>query len=228
MARLKQFIAAALERHVAGPRIYLFTDRQTDRWMDGWMDVRYVKSSVAPPQLLYDGVPQPLTVIGLDGVPVGTPPAGPVGAAPPTTLKMPGARRAEIIVRGPDATVADARLVTLAVDTGPDGDSAPARPLLQLVVDGNATAPSWRMPVPALPPKSLGLPAPAASWLYRASPNVSRLLFFSQDPVDPANPLRPVTQSCFDGAAIFVNLMLIWRWVQVSFYLTVDGNTPVR
>lgn len=176
------------------------------------------------PQLLYDGVPQPLTLIALDGVPVGTPP---IGAAPPTTLKMPGARRAEFIVRGPGASVTDARLVTLAVDTGPDGDSDPARPLLQLVADANATAPSWRMPVPALPPKALSLPAPAASWLYRASPNASRRLFFSQDPADPANPQRPVTQGLESDIGV-ANLLLTQGWVQVSFYLTLDGKTPVR
>ena len=185
--------------------------------------LKYAGHGPAARQLLYDGVPQPLSVIALDGVPVGTPR---VGSAPPTSLKMPSARRAEIIVRGPDATVADARLVTLAVDTGPIGDSDPARPLVQLVPLGNATGPAWRMPVAALPPGPLSLPAPAASWLYRVVPNASRRLYFSQDDVDPANPQRPVTN---DACAFCCCLSLMEREAaQVSFYLTLDGRTPVR
>ena len=131
-------------------------------------------------QLVYDGVPQPIVVVALDGVAVGT---APPGAAPPTRLSMPGARRAEIIVRGPDASVLDARLVTLAVDTGPVGDADPARPLARLLVSADAVGPSWRMPVPLVPPRPMPLPAPAASRLYQATPNVSRRLFFSQDAV---------------------------------------------
>jgi hypothetical protein len=152
-------------------------------------DRRRLTPPPPPPQLLYDGVPQPLNIVAIDGVPVGTPP---VGAARPTRVALPTARRAEIIVRGPDASVLDARLVTLAVDTGPVGDSDPARPLVRIVPRDNATLPVWRMPIPALPAGPLGLPAPRAARLWRSAVNASRRLFFSQDAEDPGNPLRPV------------------------------------
>ncbi len=106
-----------------------------------------------PPQLLYDGVPQPLNIMALDGDPVGTPPAG---AARPARLARPCARRAEIVFRGPDASVLDARLATLAVDTGPIGDAGPARPLVRILPRGNATRPVWRRPVPAVLARPLG------------------------------------------------------------------------
>ena len=132
------------------------------------------------PQFLYDGVPQPITLIALDGVPVGTPASG---AAQPTRLSMPGARRAEFILKGPDTSVVDARLVTVAVNTGPLGDADPFRPLARLLPLADAVPPGWRMPVPLVPPRPLPLPAPAASRLYSSAPNISRRLFFSQDSV---------------------------------------------
>ncbi len=184
------------------------------------------------PQLLYDGVPQPLNVIALDGVPVGTPP---LGSSRPTSLFMPSARRAELIIQGPDASVADARLVTLNVNTGPTGDRDPARPLVQLVTFANATAPAWRMPVPALAPKPLDLPAPTVSWMYNVVPNATRRLFFSQDRFDPENPLRPVTDlddicacTCLYIYLVQSDRLALGYACQINFYLTLDGQIPRR
>jgi hypothetical protein len=134
-------------------------------------------------------VPQPLNIVALDGVPVGTPA---VGAARPTHLVLPSARRADIIVRGPSASVLDAQLATLAADTGPAGDLDPARPLVRILPRDNATLPVWRMPIPAVPARPLGLPAPRAARLWGAAVNATRRLFFSQDVEDPGDNLRPV------------------------------------
>jgi hypothetical protein len=131
-------------------------------------------------QLLYDGVAQPLILIALDGVPVGTQSPG---GARPTSVSLPVARRAELIVRGPDSSVTIAQVVTMAVDTGPAGDADPARPLILISARNDAVVPRWRMPVPVAPPRPLVLPAPAAAALLAMSPSVSRRLFFSQDEV---------------------------------------------
>jgi hypothetical protein len=128
-----------------------------------------------------------LILIALDGVPVGTQAAG---ASRPTSVSLPGARRAEFIVSGPDTSVATAQVVTLAVDTGPAGDVDPERPLILIVARNDAAVPRWRMPIPLAPPRPLKLPAPAAAALLSMSPNVSRRLFFSQDEVRDCSNIR--------------------------------------
>lgn len=71
---------------------------------------------------------------------------------------IPIAGRAEFIVTGPSSAVKNAKLVTLAINTGSDGDNDPqrtlatiqtvARPVLSLVRNGNAVpaaiGPTWK------------------------------------------------------------------------------------
>jgi FtsP/CotA-like multicopper oxidase with cupredoxin domain len=79
-------------------------------------------------QLLYDGVPQPVQIIGLDGVPIDSQDGTRRGRS--TTARnvlIPTAGRAEFIVLAPRAGVKLAQLVTLNVNTGPDGDNDPQR-----------------------------------------------------------------------------------------------------
>ena len=81
-------------------------------------------------QLLYDNVAQPLTLVALDGVPLGSQD----GTVPGQTLTqtdilIPPAGRAEFIVTAPGAAVKNAIFQTLNINTGPDGDNDPTRPL---------------------------------------------------------------------------------------------------
>jgi FtsP/CotA-like multicopper oxidase with cupredoxin domain len=81
-------------------------------------------------KLTYDGQIQPVTLVALDGVPIGSQD----GRRQGTTLTesdvyIPPAGRAEFIVTGPTASVKSAVLSTAAIDTGPAGDNDPARPL---------------------------------------------------------------------------------------------------
>ncbi len=128
-----------------------------------------------------------MILIALDGVPIGTQAAG---VSRPTSVSLPGARRAEFIISGPDTSVATAQVVTLAVDTGPAGDADPARPLIFILARNDAMVPRWRMPIPLAPPRPLALPVPAAAALLSKSPNVSRRLFFSQDEVRACPTIR--------------------------------------
>ena len=81
-------------------------------------------------QLTYDGAIQPLTIEALDGVPVGSQDGTRKGKSYQVNdILLPPAGRAEFIVDAPARSVKKALLSTLAVDTGPTGDSTPARPL---------------------------------------------------------------------------------------------------
>ena len=81
-------------------------------------------------QYVFDGVPQTMQLVGIDGVPVGsqdsTQPGQPI---PVRHFKLPPAARVEFIVAAPPASVQLAQFITRSVDTGPIGDNDPQRPL---------------------------------------------------------------------------------------------------
>ena len=81
-------------------------------------------------QYVFDGVPQTMQLVGIDGVPVGsqdsTQPGQPI---PVRHFKLPPAARVEFIVTAPPASVQLAQFITRSVDTGPIGDNDPQRPL---------------------------------------------------------------------------------------------------
>jgi FtsP/CotA-like multicopper oxidase with cupredoxin domain len=104
--------------------------RLTNSASDTILDIQYV----------FDGVPQPFQVVGIDGVPVnsqdGTQPGKPVQVK---HFVMPPAARAEFIVSAPPTTVKLAQLVTQAINTGPFGDNDPSRPLATIQLTNNYT-----------------------------------------------------------------------------------------
>jgi FtsP/CotA-like multicopper oxidase with cupredoxin domain len=81
-------------------------------------------------------------VVAVDGVPVnsqdGTQPGGLIGVK---HFTLPVASRVEVVVPAPPPTVHLAQLLTLNINTGPDGDNDPQRPLatIHLVSDANAS-----------------------------------------------------------------------------------------
>ena len=92
-------------------------------------------------QYVFDGVPQTMQLVGIDGVPVGsqdsTQPGQPIRVR---HFRLPPAARVEFIVAAPPASVQLAQLITRGVDTGPIGDNDPQRPLatIKLVDVGDA------------------------------------------------------------------------------------------
>jgi FtsP/CotA-like multicopper oxidase with cupredoxin domain len=110
-------------------------------------------------EVLYDGVPQTVQIADFDGVPAGSQDghrrARLVAAS---DVFLPTAGRAEFIVKAPSPHVKNASLVTLAIDTGPDGDNDTQRTLATLqtsskplwtaaVTDGTIAAPigpAWK------------------------------------------------------------------------------------
>jgi FtsP/CotA-like multicopper oxidase with cupredoxin domain len=95
--------------------------------------------------LLYDGVPQPLEIVAIDGVPVNsqdaTEPGRPLSVR---RFRLPTASRVEFVVTTPTARVASAELITNAVDTGPDGDCHPRRALFAIAPSARTAAAPYR------------------------------------------------------------------------------------
>src|SRR5262249_44938923 len=119
-----------------------------------WRVVNASADTILNLQLRYDNRVQPLKLVSLDGVPIGSQDGTRTGRLQNrANLFLPPAARAEFIVTGPSAKVKNAILYTLKVYTGPEGDSDPTRPLaaIQLASGGtiaSKAAASHRVTIP--------------------------------------------------------------------------------
>jgi FtsP/CotA-like multicopper oxidase with cupredoxin domain len=100
-----------------------------------WRVVNSSADTILDLQVLYDGKPQTLQVVGIDAVPVnsqdGTQPGQMI---PVTRFRLPVASRVEFLVRAPGAGVKRAQLVTNNINTGPQGDCDPSRPIFNIAL----------------------------------------------------------------------------------------------
>ena len=150
-------------------------------------------------QVHYDGAVQPLQIVALDGVPTGSQDGTMQGQiVTQTDILLAPAARAEFIVTGPSTKVKNATFMTLNVDTGPDGDNDPTRPLASIVT--TASSP----PLPVIPSPSKPAYHELFEGLTKAPVTAKRTLYFSEVLSDPSNPASPT-----------------------NFFITVDGATPV-
>ena len=126
-------------------------------------------------QLLAGGAAQPVRIIALDGVPVGA-----SSSSRQTSVLLPPGARAEFVVDTP-ASGQSMQLVTTKWDTGPQGDSDPARPIADLVSDNHAA-------------KAEQTPVAAEAKNHRWHPHndgvpvVQRRFYFSQISPSPQDP----------------------------------------
>lgn len=166
-----------------------------------WRVVNASSDSIVDLQLQYDGKPQKLQVVGLDGVPTGSQDGTRQGKiVNMTDILMPTASRAEFIVTGPSKSMKNAAFVTLNVDTGPIGDFDPNRPLATLTKPQAADEAQLEMPA------VVGAPGPQRfEGLADAKPMTQRTLYFSESFSD-ARP-KPF-------------------WLNTQFFITVEGATP--
>jgi FtsP/CotA-like multicopper oxidase with cupredoxin domain len=89
-------------------------------------------------QVVYDGKPQPIQLVALDGVTLGSQDGTAQGKLTTVTdLRLPPAARMEFIVTGPSATVKSAQFMTLAINTGPDGDNDTQRVIANIAPVGD-------------------------------------------------------------------------------------------
>jgi FtsP/CotA-like multicopper oxidase with cupredoxin domain len=143
-------------------------------------------------QVQYDGVPQLLQIVAFDGVPTGSQDGARQGRILNAKhVLIPTAGRAEFVVEAPAASVRTASFLTLAVNTGPDGDSDPQRTLAtiqtvaQTAAAGGAAVSANRGQDDAVP-ATVGPP-----WKQRfeslatAAVTAVRTLYFSEN-----NPLK--------------------------------------
>jgi FtsP/CotA-like multicopper oxidase with cupredoxin domain len=168
-----------------------------------WRVSNSTADSILDLQVQFDGVPQTLQVVGLDGVPIDSQDGARQGRILYTTdLLIPTAGRAEFIVSAPRSTVKNASLVTLGIKTGRLGDNDTPRTLATIRTlasdnDGDgANDDAITAPVGSAWPQRF-------EGLRDATPNVTRRLYFSEVLSDPNNPLSPT-----------------------NFFITVDGATP--
>ena len=158
-------------------------------------------------EVLIRRVPQPLGLVGMDGVPmrqnegrqnVAQPGAGSADAVDwQTHLGVPPGARVEFIVNGP-AEGETGLLVTRSVDTGPGGENDPNRMLAKIVPSASASEPRATLKSAPTP-----LPRVEDAWLGDVRPVRVRRLYFSEKLADPNDPTSAV-----------------------EFYLTVDGQEP--
>jgi len=164
-----------------------------------WRVVNATADTILDLQVQYDGVPQPLQVIGLDGVPVGSQDGTGQGRSfTATDILLATAARAELIVTAPGPGVKNATFLTLGIDTGPIGDNDPQRPIATITTSGHDDRAARTVPAKSGPPGPQRF-----AGLRDAQPTVNRTLYFSEVLSDPNNPLSPT-----------------------NFFITVDGATP--
>lgn len=100
----------------------------------------------------YDGKPQPLQVVGLDGVPTGSQDGKRQGTiVTERHILLPPAARAEFILAAPASSTTKAYLITRAIDGGPVSDNNPRRTVAQIVTT-DAPAKLRRLPERSRPP----------------------------------------------------------------------------
>jgi len=98
-----------------------------------WRVSNSTSDSILDLQVQFDGVPQTIQLVAIDGVAVnsqdGTQPGGMIAV---NHFRLPPASRVEFIVDAPSSTVSLAQLVTLNILTGANGDDDPNRPIFNV------------------------------------------------------------------------------------------------
>jgi FtsP/CotA-like multicopper oxidase with cupredoxin domain len=103
-----------------------------------WRITNSSSDTILDLQLQFDGVPQTVQVVAIDGVPVNSQDGALPGSLIPVThFRLPPASRVEVIANAPPPSVNLAQLVTLNILTGSDGDDDPNRPVFTIQVVGN-------------------------------------------------------------------------------------------
>ena len=104
-----------------------------------WRVVNSSADTILDLQVLYDGVPQTLQVVAIDAVPVNSQDGTQSGQLVPVTrFRLPVASRVEFLVTAPPPNVKVAQLVTNNINTGPQGDCDPTRPIFNIQLGNSA------------------------------------------------------------------------------------------
>ncbi len=105
-----------------------------------WRVTNSTADTILDLQVLYDGIPQTLQIVGIDAVPVNSQDGTQPGTLIPVTrYRLPVAGRVEFLVKAPASTVRVAQLVTNNINNGPQGDCDPTRPIFNIVLGNTDT-----------------------------------------------------------------------------------------
>jgi FtsP/CotA-like multicopper oxidase with cupredoxin domain len=148
-------------------------------------------------QVLFNGEPQAVGVVALDGAPINESGRSGNYALWQNHLGIPPGGRIEFVVNGPSEGTR-ASLVTRSVNTGSVGENDPTRPLANILAKGDAREPRSKLAAKPEP-----LPPARLAWVGGVTPARTRKLYFSETPQHPNDPNSPT-----------------------AFFLTVDGQTP--
>ncbi len=146
-------------------------------------------------QYVFDGSPQALQRVEIDGVAVNSQDGEqPGGLIPATHFVLAPAARVGFIVSAPPPSVQLAQLVTLAINTGPLGDNDPQRPLatIELGAGDNSAAVEH---VPAF--QSVNAKSQRFAGLAAAPIAERRVVYFDENCPPIPNPAMPCTPSQF-------------------------------
>jgi FtsP/CotA-like multicopper oxidase with cupredoxin domain len=167
-----------------------------------WRVANAAANTIMDLRVKYDGVEQPLQVVGFDGVPAGSQDGTRQGTiVTKTGLLLPPASRVEFIVTPPSAGVKSAILETESIDGGPADDTNPTRPLAQIQL---SDAP---LGLPHTPKRNGPPNKQRFEDLVTAKVTARRVLYFSETPaIIPRG----------NGKGRIVE--------PVAFYITVDGQ----
>jgi FtsP/CotA-like multicopper oxidase with cupredoxin domain len=103
-----------------------------------WRVVNAAADTILDLEVVYDGKPQPIQLVSLDGVPLGSQDGTAQGKLIAVThMRLPTASRMEFIVTGPSVTVKRAQFMTLKINTGPDGDNDTQRVIANIAPVGD-------------------------------------------------------------------------------------------
>src|SRR5437588_1814606 len=105
-----------------------------------WRVTNSTADTILDLQVLYDGVPQTLQLVGIDAVPVNSQDGTQPGMLIPVTrYRLPVTGRVEFLVQAPASTVNVAQLVTNNINNGPQGDCDPTRPIFNIALSNTDT-----------------------------------------------------------------------------------------
>jgi FtsP/CotA-like multicopper oxidase with cupredoxin domain len=150
-----------------------------------WRVLNASADAIVDLQLQYDGRPQTLQVVGLDGVPLGSHNGARHGSLVDMNhLYLGPAARAEFIVTPPSARVKDAILMTQGADTGPQGDITPAHRLARIQLSA-LNASHQHTDDDTLPAGAPARQMPPLGDLATMTPSDRRTLFFSETAPTP-------------------------------------------
>jgi len=106
-----------------------------------WRVSNSTADSILDLQVRFDGVPQTIEIVAIDGVPVNSQDGAQPGSLIQVThFRLPPASRVEFVVNAPPAQCEKAQLVTQNINTGIDGDDNPTRPFFNIHVRAHGHA----------------------------------------------------------------------------------------